>query len=371
MKSLALGELFGIKLELHWSFLLIGFTVILLLALTQPANLASMLMVFFFLFLSVFLHELTHSVVSMQRGIKVERIVLLPIGGVAMTESLPEKAKDEFLIAVSGPLLNFLVVITILISVSVLPVPFPRELLADFGQLFYSAELVIPPLLSMPLFTILWWNLILGAFNLFLPALPLDGGRVFRSLVSFKLGYVKATILATKIASIIAVALFFLYFLTYNIFLPIIAFFIFFGSREEEKLVLMKDALKNIRLLRLLNKKPFLLKGSITIEEAFNKMLRRKKSIALVEIDEDKYAELSIEELPKLSEKKGTALSKVLRKVKPLPSNASPSRALERMLSTGNRILPVIKGKKLIGVIEARELERAYIMARARSLLKK
>ena len=371
MKSLSLGELFGIRLELHWTFLLAGILVLSFVALSQPANMVPILMVFFFLFLSVFLHELAHSVVSLQRGIRVEKITLLPIGGVSLTESLPEKPKDEFLIAIAGPALNFAVVAAILLLVSFFPLPFPRSLVREFPMVFSSAKNVIPPLLSMPLFTILWWNLILGSFNLFLPALPLDGGRVFRSLLSLWLGRVKATLIATRVATVIAVGMFLLYFVSFNIFLPVIAFFVFFGSREEEKVVLMKEALKGKSLSGLINKKPLVLKGSLRAGEAFKKMLAGKKGLALVELKKGKYAVLSVEDAPAYSEKREVQLSKALKEAKPIAPNAEPGLALDRMLSSGRRLLPVVSGKKLLGAIEARELEKAVIFARSGLLLKK
>jgi len=371
MKSLYLGELFGIKLELHWSFVIIGLAVLLLFGFTQPANLASIVMLFFLLFLSVFLHELSHSVVSLQRGIRVEKIVLLPIGGVSLTSSIPENPKDEFLIAIAGPALNFIVVIAILLLVFLLPLPFPRELLARFPALFYSSELIIPPLLSMPLFTILWWNLILGAFNLFLPALPLDGGRVLRSLLSFKVGHVKATLLATRISSIIAIAMFFLGFIAMHLILMVIAFFVFFGSREEERLVLMKHALKGKKLSSLVNKRPIVLKGTLTPGQAFSQMLAKNRTTALVELGKGKHGVLSLSDSRSLADGDGMQLRRLLKEVKPLKASDRPSRALEKMLISGERILPVSGTGKRAWAIEAKTLEKEVILARTASLLKK
>lgn len=371
MKSLSLGKLFGIKMELHWTFLIIAILAIGSLAITQPQNTLSVVMVFFFLFFSVFLHELVHSVVSIQRGIKVKKIVLLPIGGASMTESLPDKPIDEFLIAVSGPAFNFVVAISILLLVQFFPLPFPRTLLAKFFTLFYSAEQVLPPLLSMPLFTIFWWNLILGAFNLFLPALPLDGGRVFRSLLSFKMGRVKATELVTKISSLIAILMFLVGFIFMHLLLMVIAFFVFFGSREEEKLVLMKEALKNSSLKELVNKKPLTLDGSITVKKALEELLSKKETIALVNLSKEKYAVLSIEDIEPLLDKLESPLKQVLNETKPIPISMPPSKALEKMLTNGKKMLPVTKWGKPIGVIKTIDLKKEVLMTKAQEKLKK
>jgi len=371
MKSISLGKLFGIKLELHWSFVLIALFVIGLFALSQPANLAPVSMTFFFLFFSVFLHELAHSVVSLQRGIKVKKIVLLPIGGVSLTDTLPEKPKDEFLIAIAGPAFNFAVAVSIIVLVLLLPVPFPRQLLADFPALFYSTDTVLKPLLSMPLFTILWWNLLLGSFNLLLPALPLDGGRVLRALLSFQLGRVKATRIVTKASSLIAIAMLFVGFAYANLLLMIIAFFVFFGSREEEKLVLMKALLKDVKLSAYINKKPLLLNGSLSAEKAVEKMLKKKQRLAVVKLPGEKYAVISAEELPELLEKKGLSLKEFLPETKPLPINTSTGQAIEKTLIAGEHAIPVTKGKKLAGLIEAKDLEKALLLTRAKNALEK
>lgn len=370
MKSISLGKIFDIKLELHWSFVLIALFVIGFFALYQPANLAPVTMSLFFLFFSVFLHELAHSVVSLQRNIKVKKIVLLPIGGASITDSLPEKPIDEFLIAIAGPAFNFAVAIIVLLLVFLFPLPFPRSLLSDFPALFYSSEAVIKALLSMPLFAILWWNLILGTFNLFLPALPLDGGRVLRALLSFKLGRIKATRAVTRASSLIAITMLFIGFADANILLMLIALFVFFGSREEEKIVIMKALLGNIKLSKYINKKPLFLNGSLPAEKAVEKMLKKKQRISVVKLPGEKYAIMQAEELPLLLEKK-QPLNQLLPETRALPFNASAGKAIEKMLTTGERAIPVIKGKKLVGVIEAKELEKAALLEKARALLEK
>ncbi|MCX6801482.1 MAG: site-2 protease family protein [Candidatus Diapherotrites archaeon] len=368
MKSLSLGKIFGIRLELHWSFVLIGLFVVGMLALIEPALLAPMLMVFFFLFLSVFLHELVHCVVSLQRGIGVQKIILLPIGGVSLTESLPEKAKDEFLIAVSGPAFNFLVVFAVLFLVSVLPLPFPRELLSNPNAL-NSSEAAAASFLSMPLFTVFWVNLALGTFNLFLPALPLDGGRVFRSLLSFAFGYRKATAITTRISSLIAVLLFVSGFLSGNILLLVIAAFVFFGSKEEEKIVQMKEELKGITLSRVISEKPLVLDSLMNVREAFEKMLEEKKTEAVTEIEPGRFAVLLLEEMPSLVGKKTAPLYKALKETPSLQISESPSKAFERMASAGKRAIPVLDGSTLAGIIDLEKIEMSVMLSRANAML--
>jgi len=369
MKSLYLGKIFDIKAELHWSFVILSLFVIGLFAFTQPANLLPVAMAFFFLFLSVFLHELAHSVVSLWRGIKVKKIVLLPIGGVSITDSLPEKPLDEFLIAIAGPALNFAVVLSIILLVSFVPMPFETELLKDMSSSLSSSEALLTALLSMPLFAILWWNLLLGSFNLLIPALPLDGGRVLRSLLAFPLGRVKATRIATKISRLIAILMFILGFLAINFVLMIIALFVFFGSREEEKIVLMKEALKGKKIQKLIEKAP-LFNGSISLGKAVQEMIKKRKGFAVAELQKGKYGILSIDELQEHISKSQKPLNEVLHETKPLPLTADAGKAIEKILTTGEKAIPVTRGKTLVGIITARELQRAVIIARSEKALK-
>jgi Zn-dependent protease len=131
------------------------------------------------LFTSIVLHELGHSWVAIRKGCRVREIMLLPVGGVAKMERLPTRPMDEFLIAVAGPLTSF----------------------AFFG-IFFS---LIGTGFFMNSFAVLAGiNLMLGLFNL-LPSFPMDGGRIFRALLTPRIGRLKATELAARIGRIMAV----------------------------------------------------------------------------------------------------------------------------------------------------------------------
>ena len=194
---------------------------------------------------------------------------------------------------------------------------------------------------------------------------------VIKTTLSFRLGHVRATLLATRVSSIIAIAMFFLGFISMHLILMVIAFFVFFGSREEEKLVLLKDALKGKKLSSLVNKRPLVLKGTMTAEQAFKRMLGRKQTSALVELAKGRHGVLSLGETAGFAESNGKQLRSVLKGVKPLRAAESPGRALERMLTSGERILPVSGSGKRIWAVEAKTLEKAVLLARTASLLKK
>ena len=221
----------GIRLSVHFTFLL-------LLAyvgwegwrerkewLDALVSAATLLVVFVF----VLLHELGHSFMARRFGVRVSRILLLPIGGMAEFDSIPRQPKSEILIALAGPAVNFA-----LIGVFLLFVPYPhwKELMESPLTLKTAAQLI------------LLLNTIMGLFNLF-PVFPMDGGRVFRALLARRLSYSRATFWAAtlgKILSVIAagVALFCLerpHYMTAVLFA-----FIFVAGEIEYRAVKRQDA---------------------------------------------------------------------------------------------------------------------------------
>ncbi|MEK6972813.1 MAG: site-2 protease family protein [archaeon] len=353
MKSLFLGKIFGIELELHWTFLLVMAFVIISQALFYPQTFLPVVFIFFILFLSVFLHELCHSVVSLSKHIKVKKIMLLPIGGVALSERMPEKPKDEFLIAIAGPLFNFLVVSVLFALIIIFNLPFPWELFNDPKNMVNFESYLI----QFPLFAVLWVNFMLGAFNLFLPALPLDGGRVFRSLLALKFDYVKATRLATKVSTIFAFLLFFLGFFSGSIMLTIIAALIYLGSNQEYQLVSLKHAFSHINLSHLIKKKPFVIGETKTLKEAKEFMLKKNVTSLLVKRKLG-FGLISSEDIVKQNANMGLPISNYLTELPIISATSTSSELMEKFYTTGLPFLPIVHNSKLLGVIEASSLEK-------------
>ncbi|PIU21475.1 MAG: hypothetical protein COT15_02145 [Candidatus Diapherotrites archaeon CG08_land_8_20_14_0_20_34_12] len=353
MKSLFLGKIFGIELELHWTFLLVMIFVIISQAIFSPQTFLPIIFLFFMLFLSVFLHELCHSLVSLSKHIKVKKIMLLPIGGVALSERMPENPKDEFLIAIAGPLFNFLVVFVLLAVVSVFNLPFPWEFFNNPQNIAKFEEY----LLTYPLFAVLWVNFMLGAFNLFVPALPLDGGRVFRSLLALKFDYVKATHLATRASTIFAIMLFFLGFFSGSFMLTIIAALIYLGSNQEDQLVTLKHAFSHITISHLIKKRPFVIDESKTLKEAKELMLKKNVTSLLVKRNKG-YGIILSEDIVKQKANIDSQISKYAAELPILSANSASSDVMEKFYTTGHPFLPIIHNSKLIGILEASSLEK-------------
>lgn len=235
--SFPLGRVLGIELRVHATFLLL---VLLVLATAGeveggvPAALVWLALVF----ACVLVHELAHSAVARRRGVEVDEILLLPIGGVSRMARLPESARDELVIAVVGPLASFAL-----------------ALLAGVVAAAMGVAL-LPPTLSVGAVVVrlFWFNLVIGAFNL-LPAFPLDGGRVLRALLEPRMGLEEATHRAARLGRAVAVVLAVAGVLV-NLWLVLIAVFVYVGSAAEETATTLHVRLQGHRVADLMRASP-------------------------------------------------------------------------------------------------------------------
>ncbi len=182
--SIKLGNVFGIPLRLHWTFLVPFY----LLVFAWQGPLLELFLWFGALFGSVLLHELGHSLVARSFGIHVIDITFWPLGGMARMKEIPENPRIEGLVALAGPAVNF-VIAWIGMGVFALVEHF------DFTRL------------AGALSTLVAINLVMGVFNL-APAFPMDGGRILRAWFARRDDWVSATERAVAIGRLVAGALF-------------------------------------------------------------------------------------------------------------------------------------------------------------------
>jgi Zn-dependent protease len=250
--NIAEFRVLGIDVKVHWAFLLILF----LGAFTYGAGpggwllgglygVATMLLVF----VGVTLHEFGHALAARAYGIGTRGITLLPLGGVANLERIPEKPRQELVITAAGPAVN------LAIALVLLPVAWVVGGGAGLGPLAFrdalTANLVDPGLGSLLRFLIAT-NVLLAIFNL-LPAFPLDGGRVVRALLALRMSYVRATQVAVTIGRIMAVLMVIWGIWNGGFTLLLIAVFIFFGGTAELQMVQRRHMLRGLTVRDVLS----------------------------------------------------------------------------------------------------------------------
>ncbi len=258
--SWKIGELAGISIYLHGTFLIL-LAWIGLVHFFRGDDFTDALHGLVFLaslFGIIVLHELGHALAARRYGIPTRDITLLPIGGVARLERMPDDPKQEFVVALAGPAVN--VVLAVLCFLGVI-------LLVGLGQLQGTLETgleelrfvaedteSLASLSSLPLVgahflaKLLVVNIVLIVFNL-LPAFPMDGGRVLRAVLAMRMDYVRATQIAASVGQAMALGFGFLGLMS-NPFLVFIALFVWMGAASEASMVQMRDALGGIPVSR-------------------------------------------------------------------------------------------------------------------------
>jgi Zn-dependent protease/predicted transcriptional regulator len=212
------------------------------------------------LFVAVTLHELGHSFQALKLGIPVRNITLMPMGGLAQMEEIPEKPSQELRITLAGPLVNFLIA-GLLIGLGALlqvrSVISLQELAQSLGQVSWSGMLAY---LTMA-------NLAIGLFNL-IPAFPMDGGRILRALLAMKIDHARATTIAVFIGQALAWMIGLWGFMIGNYFLVLIAIFVWMAAGSEGKQTDVKNVLNEIKVGQAMTHKPHVLFSNDVLERA-------------------------------------------------------------------------------------------------------
>jgi Zn-dependent protease len=215
--TLGVIHVFGVPVRFHFTFILLLIFLLFIGVGDRQSGLMTALYVLA-LFASVLLHELGHTLVAHQYGIRTTEIVMYPIGGVSRPERIP-KGREEFWIAISGPLVNGLIAAGL------------------FGWLatqhqFLPIELLREPTDANLVERIATGNFLLFIFNL-LPAYPMDGGRVLRSALMLWMAEEEATRIAASAGQALAAMLGLYGLLSSNFIVVFVAMFIYIGASQE------------------------------------------------------------------------------------------------------------------------------------------
>ncbi|MCY2975535.1 MAG: site-2 protease family protein [Planctomycetota bacterium] len=216
--TLKLGRIFGIETYIHWSFWILLLWIVLQ-ALGQGGLAAAVSATGFVMaiFFCVYLHELGHAMTARQYGIQTLDISILPIGGLARLERMPKSPIAEFWIAIAGPAVN--VVIALVLA-------------SLFGIKVVIANMQNADILSHSLLLqLVAINVSLAVFNMF-PALPMDGGRILRSLLQLRMSRLRATEVAARVSRYLAGVLIIAGFI-YGFHLVLIGVFVLIAGFQE------------------------------------------------------------------------------------------------------------------------------------------
>jgi Zn-dependent protease len=238
--SWKIARVAGIDIYFHVTFLLLlGWVAVSHYLLRQHwQDAVTGLFFILCLFTIVVLHELGHALTAKRFGIRTRDITLLPIGGVARLERIPEDPKQELLVALAGPAVNVVLAGLLFLVLAAQ---------AQVQAVFENMQLVGGHFLAR----LMWVNVALALFNL-LPAFPMDGGRVLRALLAMRMDYVKATDVAARVGQVLALLFGFIGLLDTNPFLVFIALFVWIGAAQEASMVQMKSALGGIPVRRVM-----------------------------------------------------------------------------------------------------------------------
>jgi Zn-dependent protease/CBS domain-containing protein len=229
--SLPIGAVRGTVIQVHITFLLflawIGFA-----AYVRGGEGAALqgIVYIVLLFLCVLLHEFGHVFAARRYGIQTPDITLLPIGGVARLERIPEKPAQELVVALAGPVVNVAIAVALFLVLG--------GLASDAGT-----EVANPGVSLLE--RLLWVNLFLVVFNL-IPAFPMDGGRVLRAILAHRLGYARGTQIASRVGQALAFALGLAGLIGGNALLMFIALFVYLGAASEAHAVQMRQVSRGL-----------------------------------------------------------------------------------------------------------------------------
>lgn len=342
------GTIAGINIFIHWTFgILIAYIIIRDYRAGQNA-LQILWSVLFVLsiFITVLLHEIGHALAAKRFNIKTQDITLLPIGGMARLESLPEKPKEELLVAIAGPAVNIALAI-----LTGLFITLPN----DSNQFITLLSNGVNSTNFMLAFCVV--NIWLAAFN-FIPAFPMDGGRVLRALLAMKFKRPFATKIAARIGQIIALGFIFLGFY-YNPILIFIGLFVMIGAQAESEYTQLQSMLKGYVVKDVLIKNYQALDADQTIKTAVKMLLDGQIKNFLVTEESNPTGTLSRNEIIKALTDQGD--QEIIRNVMDrnlifLKADLPLQEAFQRAQQNKSNLMPVMENNQLIGVLDTENI---------------
>ncbi|MHB8584759.1 MAG: site-2 protease family protein [Thermoplasmatota archaeon] len=348
--SITIARIAGIPIRLHVSFLLALpiFAYLMAAAYFAPSGVWPTEMGWIWgsllalgLFASVLLHELAHSTLAMRRGVSVRDITLLPIGGISAFNTIPREPGAEFWITFVGPLTNLVLSVPLLLLWWLGYVP--------------ASPAGFPTFVEWLGFT----NLSLGVFNMFLPAFPMDGGRILRAILARRMGLTRATHVAAGIGRGVALILGIGGLFIGDILLVLIAVFVFAGAGAEEHATVLSESLTPYNAGELATPVETL-PPDITVSAAIER-LRANRRFALPVVSQGHIMGLArldlLARIPKEA-RMGRLLGSALA-VAPAVTASTPAPSVAETISSSRSPAIVVDERgALVGILSAQDLEQ-------------
>lgn len=370
-KSFRIGSLFGIPIKLDVTFLLIlpifafligmeieplveilnsafdaGIDVEAVTAGNQPWILG--LVAAIGLFVGVALHELGHSLTAQRYGFPIDSITLWLLGGIAALSEMPENWRQEFVIAIMGPIVSILVGVASYALFLVTPVGWD-------GARFVLSYLAI-------------LNVALAAFNM-LPAFPMDGGRVLRALLARSQPYARATKQAATVGKGFAFLLGLFGLLALNIILIAVAFFVYIAASSEAQQVMLKATFEGVTVEDIMTPEPDLhtVGPDTSVDQLLQRMFRERHTgypvlengrlVGLVTLSDAREVDTVEREAFRVDDV-------MTADVETIEPGADAMTAIERMQQGGIGRLLVLEDDELVGIISRSDVMTALDIIR-------
>lgn len=352
--SIKFGTFRGITLYLHWTlFIPIGWIALVNARMGNDVLQLTWSLLFMLAVLaSIILHELAHALVAARFGIDAKDIVILPIGGIASIEKFPGNPVQELAIGVAGPLINLLIAAII-------------YWLMPAGATFFASPFRYGATVgSTSLADLGTVNLLLALFNL-IPAFPLDGGRMLRALLGFRINYIRATSIVAQISKVMAIFFIASGIVFVNLWLPLIGIFIFFAGGTEEYYLRIRSLASGVHLSEVVMYEYNGLQASMQVQEIMPVLLTNHSKYFLLmdgnrpvgiinrlmiieAIAENKY-QLHVDQLP-------------YEPVQLLQADAPVEDVLEKLAAKEEAIFPVIDKGQFIGIVSLQHIVEYLLM---------
>lgn len=350
-EGIPLGRVGGISIRIHISWFIIFALTSWALISNFPADwglgirIAAAIITGLLFFASVLLHELAHGAVALRNNIPVGAITLFVFGGMAQIAEEPREPGVEFRIAVAGPLVSFLL-----------------------GLVFCGLYVLIPPRVEVVLAVLSWlgWiNLMLGIFNL-IPAFPMDGGRVLRSVIWWRSHNLRlSTRIASAIGKVIAIlfivgGLYLFFFASYGfngLWLAFVGWFLYSAASDSYQQLLLRQSLQGHAAKEIMASDCIQVSPSMRVDELVNDVvLPNGEHYFIVTADNCLQGLVTLQEIkgvpgPDRANRTVDQIMKPVGQLKTVGPDDDLSLVMRILIEQNVSQVPVISGGQLVGMI--------------------